>query len=74
MGCFIGISTKRKTVSPHMKNYDNFTCVWDRQPSADMSSAVLSAMNEWQSILFLKCELSQLLLVLVRCLQYIKTK
>ena len=46
-----------------MKNYDNFSCVWDSQSAADTLLALFSAMNEWQRALFLKSELSRLLVV-----------
>ena len=46
-----------------MKNYDNFSRAWDGQSAAVTSLALFSAMNELQRVLFLKCELSRLLLV-----------
>ena len=48
------------SASPHEKNYDFFTCVWNSQLAAGTSLALFSAMNEWQRILFLKREFSGL--------------
>ena len=54
-----GFPPLRKTISPHVKNYDNFSPVFEI--AADMSLALFSTMNKWQHVLFLKPELSRLL-------------
>ena len=46
-----------------MKNYDNNYCVCESQSAADMSLALFGAMNGWKCVLFLKHELSRVLLV-----------
>ena len=55
-----GLPPLRKTVSPHVKNYDTFSRVFDSQSVAGTSLALFSAMNECQRVLFLKRELSRL--------------
>ena len=39
-----------------MKNYNNFSHVFDSQSASGMSLALFSAINEWQLIVFLKRE------------------
>ena len=56
-----GFPLLTKTLSPHVKNYDN--CVCESQSAADMSLALFGAMNGWQCVLFLKHELNRVLLV-----------
>ena len=51
-----GFPPIRKTMSPQLKNYDNFSRVWDHQSAADTSFALFSAMNEKQRALSLKYE------------------
>ena len=53
LGCFIRIFTTEKNRIPHLKNYDNFTCVGDDQSSADKSLALFSAMNCLEMMKFL---------------------
>ena len=54
-----GFPLLRKFLSPHVKNSDN--C--ESQSATDMSLALFGAMNGWKCILFLKHELSRVLLV-----------
>ena len=57
--CFIEISTTEKN---RITTRDIFF-VWDSQLAADTSLAIFRAVNEWQRVLFLQCELSRHLLV-----------
>lgn len=52
--CYLLLLCKlaKKTVSPQVKNYDNFSCAF----------ALFSTMNEWQHVLILKYGLGPLLL------------
>lgn len=58
MKYFIGISTTEK-------DHDNFAhaCIWHSQSVTDTSLTSFSALNDWQPVLFLKHEWSQLLVV-----------
>ena len=59
----LGLPPLRKTVSPHVKNYDTFSRVFDSQSVAGTSLALFRAINECRRVLFLKRELSRHLLV-----------
>ena len=59
---FIGISTIEKK-SPHVKDRDDFSRVWDGQSTAGTSLALFSAKTEWLRVLFFKRERTRLFLV-----------
>ena len=64
MECFIRISTTEKNCITTVKNHDNYSGVFEIAKSAgDTSLALFSTMNQRQRVLFLKRELSRLLLV-----------
>ena len=67
----MGFQPLKKTVSPHMKNYNTFSQIVFEiadQLQLALVTALFSAMNEWQHILLLKRELSQLFFVLEKLL------